>query len=358
VGHRKLSWAAAGWSAAAFGGALGAAVPSAAAAPGYHLESAVTLKGASPGWDYISVDPARGYLFLGRRKAGVTVFDAQAGKVVGSIENSKDANVAALVPEVDRGYTANEDGTTTVFQLSTLKTLDRIKLGEAADAAFYEPVTGQLAFTLGDTKELVFVAARTGAIVGRLPMDAEELEGAAADGKGFLYVNERDKNLVAKVDVRARKVVARWPTTGCVQPTGMAIDRASMRLFLGCKGPHPVLAVVNARTGKVVATPEIGRGNDGVVWDPATKRVFATGGIDGNIVVYAQTAPDAYAFAGALTTRPIARTLAFDPKTRKLYTMTAEGVVDPTKPVNKRAGSFYPNRYFDDTFTVLTYAPE
>jgi DNA-binding beta-propeller fold protein YncE len=328
------------------------------AAPGYRLESAVTLKGASPGWDYVTVDPARSYLFLGRRKEGVTVYDAAAGKVVGTIGNSKAANIAALVPEADRGYTANEDGTTTVFQLSTLKTLDRIKLGQAADAAFYEPVSGQLAFTLGDTRELVFVTAKTGAITGRLAMNAEELEGAAADGKGFLYVNERDKNLVAKVNVRTRKVVAKWPTTGCVMPTGMAIDRAAMRLFIGCKGPHPVLAVMNARNGKVVATPEIGRGNDGVVYDPASKRVFTSNGLDGNIVVYEQKGPDAYVFGGAITTRPIARTMALDPKTRKIYTVTAEGMVDPAKPVNKRAGSFYPNRYFDDTYTVLTYAPD
>jgi DNA-binding beta-propeller fold protein YncE len=350
VRHFKRSLAAVcGWAA------LGA---SAQATPGYHLESVVTLKGAAPGWDYVTIDSARAYLFLGRRKEGVTVFDAAAGKVVATIENSKMANIATLVPEAGRGYTANEDGTTTVFDLSTLKTLDRIKLGEAADSAFYEPVTGELAFTLGDTRELVFVTAKTGAIVGRLAMGAEELEGAAADGRGFLYVNERDKNLVAKIDVRARKVVALWPTTGCVMPTGMAIDRTAMRLFIGCKGAHPVLAVMNARTGKVVATPEIGRGNDGVVWDAASRRVFAANGLDGNIVVYEQKGPDNYSLGGAFTTRPIARTLAFDPKTRKLYTITAEGIVDPAKPVNRKAGSFYPNRYLDDTFTVLTYAPD
>jgi DNA-binding beta-propeller fold protein YncE len=328
------------------------------AAPGYRLESAVALKGAAPGWDYVTVDPARSYLFLGRRAEGITVYDAAAGKVVRTIENSARANIAALVPEVDRGYTANEDGTTTVFQLSTLKTLDRMKLGEAADSAFYEPLTGQLAFTLGDSQELVFVAAKTGTITGRLAMGAEELEGAAADGRGFLYVNERDKNRVAKVDARSRKVVATWPVSGCVMPTGMAIDRTAMRLFIGCKGPRPVLAVVNARTGKVVATAEIGRGNDGVVYDPAAKRVFTSNGLDGNIVVFDQKGPDTYVLAGAITTRPIARTMALDPKTRKIYTMTAEGMVDPAKPINRRAGSFYPNRYFDDTFTVLTYAPE
>jgi hypothetical protein len=115
---------------------------------------------------------------------------------------------------------------------------------------------------------------------------------------------------------------------------------------------------MNAVTGKVVATLEIGRGNDGVVYDADSKRVFTSNGLDGNIVVYDQKGPDAYVFGGAITTRPIARTMALDPKTRKIFTVTAEGMVDPAKPVNKRAGSFYPNRYFDDTYTVLTYAPD
>jgi len=330
----------------------------AAAGAGYRLESAVTLKGPAPGWDYLSVDPARDYVFIGRRKQGVTVYDAAAHSVVATIENSKDANQAALVPEADRGFTANEDGSTTVFELSTLKTLDRVKLGESADAAFYEPVTGQLAFTLGDSHELVFVDAKTAKVTGRLPIKADELEAAVADGKGFIYVNERDKDRLAKVDVRTRKLVAEWPTTGCHMPTGLAMDRASMRLFLGCKGAHPVLAVMNARSGKVVTTAEIGRGNDGVVFDAQRKRVFTSNGIDGVIVMYDETGPDSLTFAGAFTTRPIARTMALNPKTGRIYTATAEGMVDPAKPVNKRAGAFYPNRYFDDTFTLLTYAPD
>jgi DNA-binding beta-propeller fold protein YncE len=333
------------------------AAGAAEAAAGYRLEAAVTMKGAAPGWDYLSVDAARDYVFVGRRKQGVTVYDAAARQVVGRIENSEGANMAALIPELDRGYTANEDGSTTVFQLSTLKTLERVKLGEAADAAFFEPVTGQLAFTLGDTKELVFVDGRTAKITGRLPMTAEELEGAAADGKGFLYVNERDKDRLAKVDARTRARVAEWPTTGCHMPTGLAIDRERRRLFLGCKGARPVLAVIDANTGKVTATLPIGRGNDGVVYDPGQRRVFASNGLDGNIVVYDQTGPDAYKLAAAFTTRPIARTMALNPRTGRIFTATAEGVVDPSKPVNTRAGPFYPNRYYDDTFTLLTYAP-
>src|SRR6267142_2071402 len=157
--------------------ALGLAAFSAAAQerPFYHLESAVTLKGAAPDWDYVTLDPARGYLFIGRRGDGVTVFDVNAKKVVRNIDRSEDANATALVPEFDRGYTINGDGTTTIFQLSTLQSIDRVKVGEDADSAFYDPATKQLAFTMGDSKKIAFVDAKTGKILGELPMDSKKL---------------------------------------------------------------------------------------------------------------------------------------------------------------------------------------
>lgn len=328
------------------------------AAPAYRLQSVVAFKGAAPSWDYLSYDADRGYLFLGRRKDGVTVVDGATGKVVGQVERSEEANIAALAPGLGRGFTANEDGTTTIFDLKSFKAIDRVKLGEAADAAFFDPATGQVVFTLGDTKELVFIDGASGKITARLAMPAEELEGVAIAGDGTMFVNERDINKLAHVDLRTHKLLAEWTIPGCDMPTGLAMDRASGRLFVGCKGDHPVLAVMDATSGKVVASPEIGRGNDGVVFDARAKRVFTSNGVDGNIVFFDQLSPDKYRFAAAFTTRPIARTMAIDPATGRLFTMTAEGMVDPSKPVNRRAGAFYPNRFMDDSFTLLTYAPE
>jgi hypothetical protein len=108
----------------------------------------------------------------------------------------------------------------------------------------------------------------------------------------------------------------------------------------------------------VLTALPIGRGNDGVAYDAAAHKVFTSNGVDANIVVFDQLGPDDYRFAGAFTTRPNARSLALDAKSHKIYTVTAEGVVDPALPVNKRVGDFYPNRYLDDSFTVLTYAPD
>lgn len=338
--------------------ALAAASSPAVAAPTYRLASELVLPGTSPGWDYLTYEAKRGYLFLGRRKAGVSVVDTHTNKIVATIENSAGANVALPVPELDRGYTANEDGSTTVFQLSTLKTLARVSLGEAADAVFFDPASRQLVYTFGDTKELIFVDPKTNKVSARLAMPAEELEGVAMAGDGTLWVNERDITKIAHVDNRTHKVIGEYDLPGCTMPTGLGIDAAGKRLFVGCKGDKPVLAVVDASDGHVVQTVEIGRGNDGVAFDPATRRIFTANGIDGNVVVVEQVDVDHYKFASAFTTRPIARTLAYDPATRRIFTMTAQGMVDPAKARNLRAGSFYPNSYYDNSFSLLTYGEQ
>jgi DNA-binding beta-propeller fold protein YncE len=343
--------------------ALGVAIAAAmlalpAGAQSFHrLESVTMLKSANPDWDYITLDANRGLLFIGRRGDGVGVFDVKARKLVRTLDKTDDANSIALVPEFDRGYTANGDGTSTVFRLSTLKTVDRIKLGEDIDSAFYDPVTKQIAFTMGDSKTVAFVDAKTGTVVGKLPMESKKLDGTVPDGQGNLFMALRDRNQVVKIDIAVRKVVSEWATAPCEQPTGIAYDSGHKRIFVGCRGKAPVLAVIDADSGKVVTTLEIGRGNDGVVYDGTTKKIYTSNGVDANLVIYDQVDPDNYKLAEATTTRPYARTMAVDPKTKKIYLVTAEGTTDPSKKINKGVASFYPNRYFPDTFMVLTYKP-
>ncbi|HEX9391811.1 MAG TPA: YncE family protein [Usitatibacteraceae bacterium] len=323
----------------------------------YHLESSVTLKSAVPEWDYVTLDASRGYLFIGRRGEGAVVYDVNKKVVVRTIDNTDHANAIALVPEFDRGYTTNSDGTTTVFVLSTLKPIERVKFGKDADSGFYEPVTKQLAFTMGDAKAIAFVDARSGKLLDTMKIDSEKPDGAVADGEGNLLMALRDHNTVVKIDVAARKVSAEWSTAGCEDPTSIAYDRTNKRIFVGCRGRKPVLAVLDAISGKVITTMAIGQGNDGVIYDAATKKIYTSNGFDANLVIYDQLTPDSYQFAGATTTRPVARTMAFDETTKRIYLVTAEGMVDPKKPIYKVA-PFYPNRYFPDTFTVLTYAPQ
>jgi DNA-binding beta-propeller fold protein YncE len=322
----------------------------------HRLESSVPVKTAAPDWDYLSYDPARGKLFIAARPDGMLVYDVNAKQIVASLEETKGANASVQVPEFDRIYTVNLDGTSTVFQISTLKKVDKIKLGEDADAAFYDPLTKEIAFMRGDSEEITYVSASDGKIVARLKMPSKKLEASAADGQGYMYTSSRDRNSVFKVDMRMHQVAAEFPA-GCQEANGMAIDRAAKRIFVGCRGAKPVLSVIDIDSGKVVATLDIGRGNDGVIFDPEARRLYASAGVDANLVIYEQVSPDTYKLVEATTTRPYARTMALDPKTKKVYMVAAEGIADPAKKINTGVATFYPNRYHPDTFTVLTYAP-
>lgn len=327
------------------------------AQPFYQLESALTIPSpTAPNWDYLTYDSARDCLYIARRDDGILIYDAKTRKVTGTIENSKGGNATVLVAEFDRGYVINQDGSTTVFQLSTLKTVARTSFGEDADNGFYDPFTKQILITQGDSSQATFIDAKTGAVNGVLKVDSTSLKGTAADGLGNYYMALRDRDKVIKINARTRTIVGEWKVEGHILPNGVAYDAAHQRVFVSTRGNNPALLVFDATTGKVVAEPTIGRGNDQVVFDPEGRKIYTSNGLDGTLVVIDQVDADTYRLAEAPTTRPYARTMAVDFKSKKVYLVTAEGTVDPAKKWKTSISAFYPNKYFVDTFTLLTYA--
>ena len=130
-----------------------------------------------------------------------------------------------------------------------------------------------------------------------MKMESKKLDGTAPDGEGNLLMALRDTKSVAKIDVAQRKVAAQWKTTGCEQPTGLAYDREHKRIFVGCRGKKPVLAVHGCARAKWSRTLEIGRGNDGVIYDAATRKIYTSNGVDANLVIYDQVDADTYKLA-------------------------------------------------------------
>jgi DNA-binding beta-propeller fold protein YncE len=322
----------------------------------YQLESALIIKSPNPpDWDYLSFDASRSYVYIARRKDGILMYDTVSGKIVGTLEGTADGNSTTLVPEFDRIYVTTEEGELVVVRLSTLKTLERIRVGKSADNTFYDPFTKQLLVTMGDDGLAAFVDAASGKLLATMKVDSASLEAAAPDGQGHFYLALRDRNKVIKIDIKEHSIVAEIKPDKCVLPNSLAYDLANQRLLVGCRGEHPELAVVDD-AGHTLGTTTIGRGVDNLVFDAAARRVYTANGFDGTLVVLDQVDANSYKLAEAATTRPYARTMALDPISKKVYMVTAEGTVDTTRKWKADITPFYPNRYFLNTFTLLTYS--
>jgi len=335
--------------------AVAAAAPGADTSGYYHLQQQLSLKSAAPSWDYLTFDQARHYLFINRHEDGTAVVDVHNMQLVtDKIAGTEGAGDVALATAEGLGFTSNEDGSTTLFKLSDFSLIKRIKFGTNADGNVYDPVSHRLAYMLGDDSTVLILDARDGKELGRVKVDGEKLERPVADGHGNIVFAMRDKNRVIKLDMQQMTVVAQWPVN-CVQSNTVALDTANNRVFVSCRGDKPVLLVLDGKDGRQVASVPIGRGNDELVYDADRKLIFASNGVDSNLVVIRQQSADLYAMVQSVMTRPGARTMAYDKQSKRVYLVTADGIQDPAKKVNRAPSFFYPNLFMPDSFVVLGY---
>ena len=120
------------------------------------------------------------------------------------------------------------------------------------------------------------------------------------------------------------KVLNHWPITGGEGPTGLAIDLAKHRLYVGC-GENNVMAVLDSESGKTLTTLPIGKRCDGTGFDPGTGTAFAACG-DGTITAIKEDSGGKFSVVQTIQTKPGARTIAVDEKTHMLYLPTAESL--------------------------------
>lgn len=298
-----------------------AAVAFAAAGPGYHVIKTYTV-GGEGGWDYLTVDASSHRLFISRG-THVIVLDNESGKTVGDIPDTPGVHGIALAPELGRGFTSNgREGTVTIFDIKTLAPIgSKVKAGENPDAILYDPATKRVFTFNGRSHDSTAIDAQTGKVLGTIPLGGKP-EFAASDAKGEIFVNIEDKSELDAIDPQKLEVKAKWPLAPCTEPSGLAIDREHRRLFAGCD--NKMMAVVDADTGKVVATPAIGDGVDATRYDPETGLAFASCGGDGVLTVIKEESPDKFSVVGNVPTEKGARTMALDSKTHNVFTVTAK----------------------------------
>lgn len=225
-----------------------------------------------------------------------------------------------------------------IFDLKTYAVLGRIPTMPDSDGIIYDAALGRVLAVSGDGDALMTfkpdIDPKNGKVDPPIMLGGAP-EFLASDGKGKIYINLEDKDVVAVVDLSSRRVVARWPVVPGGQPVGMALDAKSHRLFIGCRKPQKMI-VMSAENGKVETSLPIGAGVD------ATKtmagKAFASCR-DGSLIVAAENAGE-FEVEQVVKTPDGARTMGVDETSQLIYLPTAELEPATTGRPKAKPGTF------------------
>ncbi|MDE2181884.1 MAG: YncE family protein [Alphaproteobacteria bacterium] len=295
-----------------------------ALASGYQITKTVPL-GPPDHWDYLVFDPVMDRVYVSHAGT-VTVVNGQSGEIVGTVEGIA-GSTHGIVPlqALGKGYTDDSNaGVAVVFDLKSLKILKQIKAEPDADGMAYDAGTGHVLVIDGDSGKVTVIDPKTETVVATID-GGGGLEYGVSGGNGKFYVNGAERNEIVRMDLTTNKADAHWPMPACMRPHGLAIDRAHMRLFATCS--NKVMTVMNAENGHVIANLPIGEGTDFAEFDSVRGLAFSSNR-DGTLSIIQEKSPSEFVALPPVKTQYGARTMAVDPRTGRLYLVTADIAVN------------------------------
>jgi DNA-binding beta-propeller fold protein YncE len=296
----------------------------AAAAPGPSgLRVVSRIAGPDGGWDYASFDAARGRVYVAHSNT-VLKIDAATGKLDADFAAGDHLHAVVPVPGANVIVTTNSgDNSAKILSATDGKLLASIATAKDADGAIYDPASGLVLVICGDAGAVTLIDPKARKSVGTIDV-GDKLEFGAVDGKGRFYVNVEDKNEIAVVDLHARKVITHYPLTGCTRPTGLAYVSGG-RLVAACGSG--AVEIMDASSGRDIATFKIGGFPDAVLYDPVRHLALVPSALTGTLAVIALDGKDNNTIIDTVPTQLGARTGAVDPKTGRVWLPTAQYIL-------------------------------
>src|SRR5713226_1391577 len=302
------------------------------AATGYKVQTRYPVPGTG-GWDYVTLDSAARRLYISHATQ-VEVLNADSGKLVGTIPDTPGVHGIAIAPAFKHGFTSNgRENKVSMFDPATLQLIKKIDVGKGPDGIYFDPASKRVFTNNHGSHDITAIDASSGEVVGTVKADGDG-EQAVIGADGMIYVNSENTAEVVVFDPKALQVKKRFPIGVAKTPTGLAYDAKTNRLFIGAR-EEPKMVVMDAATGKVITNLPIGTGVDFAGFDPSAQLIFFSCG-DGTLNIFHEKSADVYEDAGAVKTQPSAKTMAFDPKTKKIFLPAAEYQETPASDPSKR----------------------
>lgn len=306
--------------------------------------------GGDGGFDYVNADSAGRRLYMarsGKTNPRLLAFDLDTLKQVGEIDGIS-AHGAVVDPVSHHGFASSKP--ITMFDSRTIATINPITVDGNPDGLTFDASDRRVYVLSHSAPGITAINAADGTVAGTVDLGAAP-EQTVGDGKGHLYVDLEDKDAVGVVDTKTLAVTARYPLGDEHTPAGLAMDTKSRVLFVACRNPA-ALVMLNADSGAVLGTIPIGLGNDGLVFNPATREVFASQG-DGTLAVVKENGPTSFALEQTLPTQSGAKTLALDTKTGHIFLIAAEYGPVPADAPPLSNGRIARGPMLPDSFAIL-----
>ena len=316
---------------------------------GYKIVQRIHLEGDG-GWDYLNADDATGMLYVSHGKM-VNVVDMKTGKSVATITDVNGVHGIAIAPEFNKGFISNgPDSNVTVFSTKDYSIIEKAKVtGKGPDAIIFEPFTKTIITWNGGTSNATVIDAKTDKVIQTIPL-AGRPEAAVSGGNGKVFVNIEDKSEVCMINVKTWKVEQTWSISPGEEPSGLALDNVTHRLF---SATDKLMVVLDSETGKVITTLPTGGRVDGAGFDPGLKRAYSSCG-EGVLTVVQEENPNSFKVLANVPTQTGTRTISVSAATHRIYLPTAEFGPTPEKTADnpRPRPTVKPG-----TFTILVVEP-
>ena len=311
----------------------------------YKIANKIHLEGDEK-WDYLFSDDQGGRLYVSHGSM-VQVVDEAKGAVVGKITGLDGVHGIAIAPALNKGFISTKnDNSVTIFDTKTLKVIKKIEVtGKSPDAILFDSFSQKVFVFNGHSNNATVINAETNAIIATIAFEGNP-EASATDGKGKIYVNLEDASKIAVINASTYKVENVWSITPGSEPTGLALDNETHRLFSVCA--NKLMVVVDSETGKVITTLPIGEKCDGAAFDPALKCAYSSNG-EGTVTVVKEDSKDSFVVSETIKTQKGAKTITLNKQTHHIYLSSA----DFEAQTGTIKAKLIPN-----TFVVLDIAPQ
>ena len=281
-----------------------------------------------PSFDLLTLDSRVGRLYVAHSSMdAIDIVDIKANKVIGSVGGLFKVHAVALTADPNIVMTSDPaDGMVGVVDVAQRKIVKLIDTGPQPDAIGYDPTNDLVVVALASANTVKLIDPHTYLVVATidLPGTPELMDIDPTQGRVFLAINDKDEVII--IDVKARQITTTFKGCDIAIPTGVAYDPDQQRLYIASRpGNNRELNVIDTLLDRCLGVVDIGFGTDQLAFNRHNHHVYAANGGSKNLSVVDGAALKPL---GVVGTGPIAKSVAVDPTTDRVYVLVGRaGIV-------------------------------